>query len=135
MADHEHPNVEFIRRGFEALVAGDLETTTNQFSPSLEYYGADEFGRAKKMHSRDDLFGVLLAAMGRFDEYNNELVDAYAVGPELVMTHVRLHRRRRTTGEVLDTDIVMAFRVQDGVITRGVDLLDSSAERWFGVAD
>jgi ketosteroid isomerase-like protein len=135
MAERDHPNVDFIRRGFAALGTGDIDTATNQFSPSLEYYGADELGRPREMHSRDELFGVLLAAMARFDQYDNELVDAFAVGEELVMTHVRLHRRRRTTGEVFDTDIVMAFRVEDGVISRGVDILDSAAEAWFGRPD
>lgn len=132
MPAHDHPNVEFLRRGFDALAAGDLDTVTNQFSPDLVYYGGDEFGRPKEMRSRDEFFGVLLAAMERCDEYDTELVDAYAVGDEIVMAQVRLHRRRRTTGEVFDTDIVMVFRIEEGAITRGVDLLDSSAEAWFG---
>ena len=135
MADRDHPNVDFIRRGFEALAAGDLDTVTSQFSPDLRYYGADQFGRPTEMQSRDELFGVLLAAMERFDEYDSDLVDAYAVGDELVMAQVRLHRRRRTAGDVFDTDIVMVFRIEDGAITRGVDLFDSEAERWFGQAD
>ena len=135
MADRDHPNVDFIRRGFEALAAGDLDTVTSQFSPDLRYYGADQFGRPMAMESRDELFGVLLAAMARFDEYDSELVDAYAVGDELVMTQVRLHRRRRAAGDVFDTDIVMVFRIEDGAITRGVDLFDSEAERWFDQAD
>jgi ketosteroid isomerase-like protein len=135
MADNDHPNVDFIRRGFDALAAGDLDTVTNQFSPDLRYYGADQFGRPREMQSRDELFGVLLAAMERFDEYDSELVDAYAVGDEIVMAQVRLHRRRRDTGASFDTDIVMVFRVEEGAITRGVDLLDSAAETWFGQTD
>lgn len=58
----------------------------------------------------------------RFDQYDLEVVDAYAVGDQLVMAQVRLHRRRRTDRKVFDTDIVMAFRIEDGAITRGVDL-------------
>lgn len=64
MAEREHPNVDFVRRGFAALAAGDLDTVTNQFAPNLRCYGADAFGRPNEMQSRDERFDLLLAVDG-----------------------------------------------------------------------
>lgn len=61
----------------------------------------------------------------------SSVVDAYAVGDSLVMVHVRGHRRARATGEVLDTDLVMSLRIDDGVITHAFDLIDARAEDYL----
>lgn len=131
MARNSHPNVAMVRSGFEALGAGDLDTVVNQYAPDLKYYGGDQHGRAREFNSRDEFFGMAIEAMTLNDEFSNELVEAFAVGEELVMAHVRAHRRSRSNGDVLDADYVMVLRIEDGVITRGVDLIDSMAERYF----
>lgn len=131
MATVDHPNVEFVRRGFSALADGDVETAIAQFAPDLHYVGSDQFGTLRQFTSRDEFFGMVLEAMGLHDEYSNEVVDAYAVGDSLVMVHVRGHRRARDSGEVLDTDLVMSLRIEDGVVTHAVDLIDARAEDYL----
>ncbi|MBI2169566.1 MAG: hypothetical protein HYU28_08720 [Actinobacteria bacterium] len=69
--------------------------------------------------------------MAACDEFTTELVKAYPVGDSLVMAHVRGHRRARETGEVLDNDFVMAFRIEDSQVTAGCDLIDRSTEEFF----
>ena len=130
-ATADHPNVEFVRRGFTALEDGDIDTAISQFSPDLLYVGSDQFGRVREFRSRDEFFGMVLEAMALHDEYSNDVVDAYAVGDSLVMVHVRGHRRARATGEVLDTDLVMSLRIDDGVITHAFDLIDARAEDYL----
>jgi ketosteroid isomerase-like protein len=131
MADANHLNADFVRRGFEALAAGDVNGAINQFSPDLKYYGGDQYGRSREFGSRDEFFGMALEGMALNDEYTNEVVDTFAVGESLVMVHVHGHRRSRATQEVLDTDYVMVLRIEDGVITHGVDLIDESAQSYF----
>ena len=131
MADANHPNVDFVRRGFEALAAGDFDTAINQFSPELKYYGGDQYGRSREFGSRDEFFGMALEAMSLNDEFTNEVLDAFAVGESLVMVHVNGHRRSRATQEVLDIDYVMVLRIEDGVITHGVDLIDARAQSYL----
>jgi ketosteroid isomerase-like protein len=131
MATTDHPNVELVRRGFAALAVGDVEAAMNQYAPDLRYVGSDQFGQMHECGSRDEFFEMVVEAMALHDEFTNDVVDAFAVGDELVMVHVLGHRRSRASGESLDTDLVMALRVQDGVVTRGVDLIDSRAESYF----
>lgn len=126
----EHPNVQFVRRGFEALANGDLDTAVNQFSPSLRYYGADQSGGTSEFGSRDELFAMLVEAIGLKEEYTNELVHAYAVGDSLVMAHIRGHRWPRGARNPLDFEYVMALEIADGVITSGVDLVPEAARAY-----
>ena len=128
----DHPNVELVRRGFAALAAGDVEIGASLFAPDVTYFGGDQFGRFREFGSRDEFFAMVMEAMALNDEYSNDLVDAYAVGDSLVMTHFRAHRRSRATGEVLDTAYVMVLRIEDGVVTHGVDLIDGDAAAYFG---
>ena len=131
MAAKDHPNVELVHRGFAALAAGDLETGVALFAPNLRYFGGDQFGRFREFGSRDEFFGMAIEAMALNDEFSNDLVDAYAVGDSLVMAHFRAHRRSRASGEVLDTDYVMVLRIDGGIVTHGVDLIDGDATAYF----
>ena len=131
MARSDHPNVELVRRGFEAMAAGDLDAVINLYAPDLKYYASDLDGRPRVFASRDELFGLVAEAMVLDDEHSNELVDAFAVGDSLVMAHIRGHRRSRATQEILEMDYIMALRIDDGVVTQGVDLIDAVAESYF----
>ena len=130
MATADHPNVELVRRGFEAMAAGDIEGTLAMFSPDLRYYGGDGTGGSREFSSRDDFFGMVLELMAQNEVFTDELIDAYAVGDEIVMAHVRGHRQAPGQ-EPLLFDYVMAFRVHDGVVTHGVDVFDSDAEEYM----
>jgi hypothetical protein len=37
----EHPNVGLVRKGFEAIAAGDLHAAFDRWSPDLHNYGYD----------------------------------------------------------------------------------------------
>jgi uncharacterized protein len=127
----DHPNVALIRQGFEALASGDIDTVLNMYSPDLKWHGGDEHGTPTDFGSRDDFFGMFMRSLEIFDESTMELVDATPVGDSLVAAHVRAHRRARDTQQVADFDFIMAFRVENGHVTHGVDLLDGDAEDYF----
>ena len=56
------------------------------------------------------------------DAFSTDLVAAYPVGDTLVMAHVHAHRRSRQSQETVDDDFIMAFRIENGTITHGMDL-------------
>ncbi|MBI2169565.1 MAG: hypothetical protein HYU28_08715 [Actinobacteria bacterium] len=56
----EHPNVTFVRNGFAALAAGDLDTVLTQWAPGLQYHGSDASGRVRDFANRDEFFGMLM---------------------------------------------------------------------------
>ena len=57
-----------------------------------------------------------------WDERGEELLDCVSFGDELVAVYARCHRRIRSTGERVSYEYVMVVRVEDGQITRGVDV-------------
>lgn len=127
----DHPNVVLLRQGFDALASGDINAVLNMYSPDLKWHGGNEFGTPTDFESRDDFFGMFMRSFELNDESTMELVDAIPVGDSLVTAHVRAHRRSRDTQQVADFDFVMAFRVENGQVTHGVDLLDRDAEDYF----
>lgn len=127
----DHPNVALVRRGFDALASGDVSTVLNMYAPDLKWHGGNEFGTPTDFESRDDFFGMFMRSLELNDESTMELVEAMPVGESLVMAHVRGHRRARATQRVADFDFVMAFRIENGAVTHGIELLDRDAEDYF----
>lgn len=119
----EHRNVALVRSGFAAMASGDMQTVLGLYSPDLKYYGYDASARPREFGSRDEFFAMVMEAMALCDEFSMELVNAYPVGDSLVMAHVHAHRRSRASGEALDDDFAMVSRIDDGQVTRGVDLI------------
>src|SRR5687767_5050659 len=104
MADASHPNVDIVRKAFEAMAAGDVAAVLEAHSPELAYFGADQFGRFRSFDSRDEFFAMVMEAMALNSRFENELVDAFAVGDALVMAHVRGHREPANGGSPLTFD-------------------------------
>jgi ketosteroid isomerase-like protein len=124
MADH--PNVVLIRRWFEATAAGDLQTAVETLSPTLRYYGYDATGERREFRNRDDLFATYMQVITKTENPTTRLVQALPVGDTLVMAHVRVHRSAKQTRDTVDDDVVMAFRIENGQITQGVELCGSA---------
>jgi ketosteroid isomerase-like protein len=127
----EHPNVALVRRGFDAMASGDLETAFGLFSPALRYYGYDATGTPREFRDRDEFFGMVLEAMSLMDEFVTELVEASAVGDSLVMAHVRGRRRVRGDERTETFDFAMVFRIEDGRATHAMDMIDARAEEFY----
>ena len=130
MADASHPNVDVVRRAFEAMATGDMATVLEIFSPDLAYFGADQLGRFRSFDSRDEFFGMVMEGMALNSRFENELVDAFAVGDSLVMAHVRGHRAPASGGVPMTFDYVMVLRLEGAVVTRATDLIDADFERY-----
>jgi ketosteroid isomerase-like protein len=130
MADASHSNVDVVRRAFAAMETGDMATVLESFSPDLAYFGADQLGRFRSFDSRDEFFGMVMDGMALNNRFENELVDAFAVGDSLVMAHVRGHRSPASDVGPMSFDYVMALRLEGGVVTRATDLIDANFERY-----
>jgi hypothetical protein len=127
----EHRNVALVRNGFEAFDKGDVQAAIDLFSPDVRYYGYDATGHAREFEGRDAFFAMVIEATSQMDENETEFLDAVAVGDSMVMARVRGHRRVRESQDTLDTEFVMVFRIEDGKVTHGLDMVDREAEEFY----
>jgi ketosteroid isomerase-like protein len=118
----ENPNVTLVRRLFSSWTAGDAPTAVSILSPQIRYYGYDHKGTAREFSDRDDFFAMVIQAVTQTDEFTNELVQAFPVGETLVVAHVHARRRAKKSQEAVDDDFVIAYRIENGQITHGIDL-------------
>jgi ketosteroid isomerase-like protein len=122
MTTDEHPHVQFLRRGFEALANGDMETVLAQFHEDLVYFGFDTGGRPQVFNGRDAFFGMVLETFARVEESSNQLAAVHVIGDDIAVAEVDAVRVSKT-GERLETKYAMAFRIENGRITYGNDMI------------
>ena len=52
MSTTDHRNVEIVRRGFDAMGTGDIESVMSLYAPELRYFGGDQLGRIRRWATR-----------------------------------------------------------------------------------
>jgi ketosteroid isomerase-like protein len=128
-----HPNVALVRGLFERADAsadpiamdGYLEGGWDTlFADDVSYCGTSSHGNLQLALGKQAVFELSREAAQFMepDERGEELLDCVAFGDELVAVHTRCHRLIRNTGERVSYEYVMVVRIEDGVITRGVDV-------------
>jgi ketosteroid isomerase-like protein len=75
-------NAEIARRGFEAVVAGDLAVVAEILDPDVKWHGSDGPG-PDGCHDRDEVLGFIRQATARGAV--GELVDVIGAGDQVVV--------------------------------------------------
>jgi ketosteroid isomerase-like protein len=101
-----------------------VEAVISQWDPDVVYWGYDENGQPKEFRSRDEFFGMVLQAAATWETFTNELVEAYPVGPELVMCHLRCTRKAPAQDPFV-FDVAQMLQLREGQIVRAAELIDS----------
>jgi ketosteroid isomerase-like protein len=94
------------------------------FADDVSYCGTSAHGNLQMAVGKEAVFEMSREA-GQFmdpDEAGEELLDCVPFGAELVAVHARCHRRIRSTGDRVSYEYVMVVRIENGRITRGVDV-------------
>jgi len=128
-----HPNVRLVRGLFERADADEAPITMEGyveggwdtlFAADVTYCGTSAHGNLQMALGKEALFEMSRepAQFMEPDALGEELLDCVAFGDELVAVHARCHRRIRATGERVSYEYVMVVRIEDGLITRGVDV-------------
>ncbi|WP_322750311.1 MULTISPECIES: nuclear transport factor 2 family protein [unclassified Frankia] len=133
-------NLAVVRAMFSGIsdsttnYSGYLEGSYNSaIHPDIEYYGHGPRGEIEIMIGKESHDNVNRICRRYMDEgaSDDELVGCWPAGEEMVVTHIRLRRRATVTGEVASYDCVVLYRVEDGMITKGVDLVDKKCEEFW----
>ena len=128
-----HPNVALVRSLFKGAGGDEAGITMDGyleggwdtlFADDVSYCGTSARGTLHMALGKEAVFEMSREAAQFMDpdEPGEELLDCVPFGDELVAVHARCHRRIRSTGERVSYEFVMVVRVEDGRITRGVDV-------------
>ena len=110
----EHPNVGFLKKGYEAFAKGDMATLTDMFSEDVVWHQAGTSPISGEYRGRDAVFAFL----ARFAELSGgtfriELHDVLANDEH----GVALSRDRASRqGKQLDASSVEVYHIRDGKI-------------------
>jgi ketosteroid isomerase-like protein len=128
-----HPNVRVVRSLFgrqdanaspitmDGYLEGGWDTL---FADAVTYCGTSSHGNLQMALGKEAVFELSREAAQFMepDGRGEELLECVPFGNELVAVYARCHRRIKRTGESVSYEYVMVVRVENGQITRGVDV-------------
>jgi ketosteroid isomerase-like protein len=126
----ELANIDVIKAGYKALDEGAMDAVLANWHPDVVYYGFDSTGSARVFHGTVELFGMLAGAVAEMETFTNELVAIEAVAADMVVCRVRANRRSRGGAE-FSHEFVQVFRMDNGKITLGVEMIGGVAEDYY----
>jgi hypothetical protein len=123
-------NVALIKAGYEAFDRGAMDVVLDNWHPDVVYYGFDGAGQAREFRGLDVLFAMFGEVATKMEVSTNDLLDVQAVGSDMVICRVRANRKPRD-GDAFAHEFVQVFRVEDGKITRGVEMIGATVEQHY----
>jgi ketosteroid isomerase-like protein len=106
-------NVEFVRRFFEDLNRGDIESLLVRLSPEFEMVVPAEMGVEPRTYRSPEGFRLWFDSFFEIMEIRVESHDLIAVGDRVVAPHT-LHARGRETGIETGQYTVQVWHLCDG---------------------
>ncbi len=120
-------NVELIKAGYKALDEGAMDIVLANWDPAVRYYGFDGTGTARVFHGTIELFAMVAEFAAEMESFTNELLAVEEAGPDMVVCRV-LAKRKPRGGLGFSHEFVQIFRIEDGRITHGAEMISASAE-------
>lgn len=109
----DHPHAKLARTAWEAVAHGDRETLARMCSPAIVWHASGRGPRAGDYRGIDAVLEYLAAIGDAADRFDSHFEDVL-VGDDLVAVLFRVAGRRH--GRVLDTDFILIFRVEGGLL-------------------
>jgi ketosteroid isomerase-like protein len=123
-------NVAMIQAGYKAFDEGAMDVVFDNWHPDVVYYGFDGGGQPREFHGVNELFAMLGDLATKMEIVTNEILEIQAVGPDMVVCRVRAHRKPRD-GNAISHEFVQIFRIENGKITRAVEMISSAIEDYY----
>ena len=126
MTDATHPNVAAFQSAFAKFGVGDL----SGFSPDYTHLGYNIDGTPQVFTGLPAFVELMGKVATHFEVYETEPLSMEPIGTELLVVVLNAHRRTHDGREYRGT-FAMIFRVENGLLTRGSDMIESSGEAYW----
>ena len=118
-------NVEVVRRGADALDAGDLDRHYSEFfDPEVEWRTAAEDPDAATHQGLPAYKRYLEGWIESFDGLHADVEECIDAGDDRVFTWIRYTGRGRESGVPADWHLAIIFTIRDGKVVRGEEYFD-----------
>nr|WP_047166184.1 nuclear transport factor 2 family protein [Sphingomonas sp. Y57] len=100
--------------------------------PDARYSLFGPSGTKEMLVGRDAFLDFVTRCAAAISERHDEIVTISGIDEQCALVHARAYRRSRATGEEIRYEWAMLYRVEDGRITYGADMLDADAQAFWG---
>ncbi len=105
---------------------------TTLIHPNAQYSLFGPTGTKELLHGRDAILAFTRRCTAALDAHKDEILTIIGIDQQCALVHARASRRSKSTGEEIAYEWAMLFRVEEGLITYGTDMLDAEAQAYWG---
>jgi hypothetical protein len=102
------------------------------YHPQIEFSLFGETGVKEHGRGRAQYLAFVGRCAAALSARSDEIVSITPIDEQMVVVRARAWRKSAATGAELRYEWVMLFRVEDGLVTYGVDMLDRDAQQFWG---
>jgi len=122
----------FGAAGGAALGEDARKAREARYHPDVRYDLFGPTGTRETHQGREAVFAFMARAGAALDGHSDEVLDIRGIDEDCAMVHARAWRRSKATGEELTYEWAMLYRVKDGQILYGADMLSEAAQAFWG---
>lgn len=121
---------------WDAIATIDRSRTESwtHIHPDARYSLFGPSGTKEMLVGRDAFLDFVARCAAAISDRSDEIVAISGIDEQCALVHARAYRRSRATGEEIHYEWAMLYRVEDGRITYGADMLDADAQAFWGRA-
>jgi ketosteroid isomerase-like protein len=116
---------------FSTTVASSLDPAT-YIHPYAQFSLFGPSGTKEVLIGRDAFLEFVRSCTEALADRTDEIIAITGIDDECALVHARAWRKSKASGEELRYEWAMLYRVENGLITYGADMLDSDAQAFWG---
>ena len=112
-----HPNAQLVRKGYDALLAGDMEWMRDHLADDVAWHVSGNNQLTGDYQGKDAVLGLFAKYLGMSAGTLQQEIHDVVGNDEHVLALIRTRAQRE--GRSLDSRNIQVFHVADGRITEG----------------
>lgn len=117
---------------FDAMAAGVAGDATAHIHPDACHSLFGPSGNKEMLLGKQAFLDFVQQCAGALAERDDQIISIVGVDEQCAFVRARAYRKSKATGEEIRYEWAMLYRVEDGRITYGADMLDADAQAFWG---
>lgn len=113
------------------VAADDRPSAAGYFHPQVVHSLFGPSGTKETLVGRDAFLAFATSCAEALAERRDEIIAITGIDRECAFVHARAYRKSAANGEDIHYEWAMLYRVEQGLITYGADMLDAAAQAFW----